>query len=164
MTDKTSSDEASTNPGVPDSGALLGIDYGTKRLGIAICNEEQTLAVPLENYDLSVPHIDGPWLRQTARGYGCVGLVVGLPVHMSGDEGGKAREAREFGKWAAEATGLPVTWWDERFSSATADMHLDETGFTKKRRKARRDKIAAQVILQSFIDSDDRTAAPIAFD
>lgn len=150
--------------GVPDFGALLGIDYGTKRLGIAICNEEQTLAVPLENHDLSVLHIDGPWLRQTARGYGCVGLVVGLPVHMSGDEGGKAREAREFGKWAAEVTGLPVTWWDERYSSATADMHLNETGFTKKRRKARRDKIAAQVILQSFIDSDDRSTAPISFD
>lgn len=153
-----------SRPDVPDSGPLMGIDYGTRRIGIAICNEEQTLAMPLENYELQAPQVDGPWLRQMARGYGCVGLVVGLPVHMSGDEGGKAREARAFGQWAAEVTSLPVVWWDERFSSATADMHLDATGFTKKRRKARRDKIAAQVILQSFLDSDDRTLAPIAFD
>ena len=148
---------------VPDEGALLGIDFGTKRIGVAISNPEQTMACPLENYTLQSPELDAEWLRQLARGYGARGLVIGLPVHMSGDEGGKAKEARAFGEWAAKATSLPVTWWDERYSSAVADMHLDQAGHSKKRRKSRRDQLAAQVILQSFLDADDRNAGPVSF-
>lgn len=149
--------------GMPDYGALFGIDFGTKRIGVAISNPEQTMSMPLENYTLRQPELDAAWLRQLARGYGVRGLVVGLPVHMSGDEGGKARQAREFGLWAAEATGLPVTWWDERYSSSVADMRLDQSGASKKQRKGRRDQLAAQVILQSFLDADDRHAAPSSF-
>lgn len=158
------SDESRTiETGVPDFGALFGLDYGTKRLGVAICNEEQTIACPLQNYDRSTSEMDAQWLRQLARGYGIRGLVVGLPVHMSGDEGGKAAEARRFGKWAADVTSLPVTWWDERYSSSVADMHLEDAGFSKKKRKSHRDQISAQVILQSFLDSDDRAATPASF-
>jgi putative Holliday junction resolvase len=167
--------EASENPGsgqsnkersigqVPDEGALFGIDFGTKRIGIAISNPEQTMSMPLENYTLRKPDLDAVWLRQLARGYGVRGLVIGLPVHMSGDEGGKAKQAREFGRWAAEATGLPVTWWDERYSSSVADMRMDQSGVSKNRRKNKRDQLAAQVILQSFIDAEDRDAPPSSF-
>lgn len=148
---------------VPDHGTLFGIDFGTKRIGVAISDPEQTMSMPLENYTLRNPNLDAVWLRQLARGYGVRGLVIGLPVHMSGDEGGKASQARDFGQWAAEVTDLPVTWWDERYSSSVADMHLDQTGVSKKRRKSRRDQLAAQVILQSFLDAEDRTAAPPSF-
>ncbi len=148
---------------VPDEGALFGIDFGTKRIGIAISNPEQTMSMPLENYTLRKPDLDAVWLRQLARGYGVRGLVIGLPVHMSGDEGGKAKQAREFGRWAAEATGLPVTWWDERYSSSVADMRMDQSGVSKNRRKSKRDQLAAQVILQSFIDAEDRDAPPSSF-
>ncbi|MBL6707247.1 MAG: Holliday junction resolvase RuvX [Planctomycetaceae bacterium] len=148
---------------VPDEGALFGIDFGTKRIGIAISNPEQTMSMPLENYTLRKPDLDAVWLRQLARGYGVRGLVIGLPVHMSGDEGGKAKQAREFGRWAAEATGLPVTWWDERYSSSVADMRMDQSGVSKNRRKNKRDQLAAQVILQSFIDAEDRDAPPSSF-
>lgn len=150
-------------PAVPDSGVLLGIDYGMRRIGVAISNDEQTMALPLENYTRRTKALDAQWLRQLATGYGVRGIVVGLPVHMSGEEGGKAREARDFGKWIRTITSLPVTWWDERYSSSTADGYLDQQELTKKKRKAQRDKLAAQVILQSFLDSDDRTAAPISF-
>lgn len=148
---------------LPREGALFGIDFGTRRIGVAISNPEQTMSLPLENYTLRNPELDAAWLRQLARGYGVRGLVIGLPVHMSGDEGGKARQAREFGQWAAKATDLPVTWWDERYSSAVADMRLDQAGTSKKRRKGRRDQLAAQVILQSFLDAEDRNAAPLSF-
>lgn len=150
---------------VPEIGVLLGIDYGTKRIGVAMSNEEQTMALPLENYARRTLALDAEWLRQLASGYGARGLVVGLPVHMSGDEGGKALEAREFGRWAAEVTSLPVTWWDERYSSATADVWLSQQSqLTKKKRTSRRDQLAAQVILQAFVDATDRTAPPPAFD
>ncbi|MBC8291043.1 MAG: Holliday junction resolvase RuvX [Planctomycetes bacterium] len=148
---------------VPVFGPLLGIDYGTRRIGVAISNDEQTISLPLENYTRRTEKLDAEWLRQLAAGYGARGIVVGLPVHMSGDEGGKAREARAFGEWARTVTSLPVTWWDERYSSATADLYLDQQEATKKKRKSQRDKLAAQVFLQSFLDSDDRDAAPVAF-
>ena len=148
---------------VPAEGALFGIDFGTKRIGIAISNPEQTISMRLETYSLRKPDLDAAWLRQLARGYGVRGLVVGLPVHMSGDEGGKAKQAREFGQLAAEATGLPVVWWDERYSSSVADMRMDQAGVSKKRRRNQRDQLAAQVILQSFLDAEDRTASPASF-
>lgn len=157
-------DAAADRPNeLPHEGALFGIDFGTKRIGVAISNPEQTISMPLENYTLRDPQIDATWLRQLARGYGVRGLVIGLPVHMSGDEGSKAKQAREFGYWAAAATDLPVTWWDERYSSSVADMRLDQAGTSKSRRKGRRDQLAAQVILQSFLDADDRNAAPVSF-
>lgn len=148
---------------VPDFGVLLGIDYGTKRIGVAMSNEEQTMALPLENYSRSTPALDADWLCQVASGYGARGIVVGLPVHMSGDEGAKAQEAREFGRWVAEVTSLPVVWWDERFSSAAADVMLNQAETSTRRRTGRRDQLAAQVILESFLDASDRTAAPQDF-
>ena len=157
------SNDAKSLGQIPTEGALFGIDFGTKRIGVAICNPEQTMSMPLENYTLRRPDLDAAWLRQLARGYGAIGLVIGLPVHMSGDEGGKAKQAREFGQWAADATELPVTWWDERYSSSVADMRMDQSGVSKKRRKGKRDQLAAQVILQSFLDADDRNALPSSF-
>lgn len=159
----STSSEVNVKCPLPGKGPILGIDFGTKRIGIAISDPAQSMALPLENYTLRSEQVDAEWLRQLARGYGVCGLVVGLPVHMSGEEGGKAKEARAFGAWAAGATSLPVTWWDERFSSAVADMHLDQAGDQGRRRKSRRDKLAAQAILQSFLDADDRTATPTSF-
>ena len=165
--EKQTESNAGGEPGgvgqVPTEGALFGIDFGTKRIGIAISNPEQTISMPLENYTLRKPDLDEEWLRQLARGYGVRGLVVGLPVHMSGDEGGKAKQAREFGHRVAEVTGLPVAWWDERYSSSVADMRMDQAGVSKKRRKSQRDQLAAQVILQSFLDAEDRSASPTSF-
>ena len=150
-------------PAVPNIGVLFGIDYGERRIGVAVTNQEQTIAMPLENYTRLTPERDAAWLQQLADGYGARGLVVGLPVHMSGEEGQKARQARQFGVWAHEVTLLPVSWWDERYSSAAADVYLKQQEFTGKKRKARRDQLAAQIFLQSFLDSDDRTASPVAF-
>ena len=148
--------------GIPCTGRLLGLDFGTKRLGVAISTAEQTIASPLESYTCRTPVQDGRYLFSLVQQYLVVGVVVGLPVHMSGDEGGKAREAREFGAGIGELTGLPVQFWDERFTSLMADQLLQQGNFSKSKRKARRDKLAAQLILQSFLDSDDRSQPPIA--
>ncbi|HMC88315.1 MAG TPA: Holliday junction resolvase RuvX, partial [Gemmataceae bacterium] len=77
----------------------------------------------------------------------------GLPVHLSGHEGQKAQEARRFGKWLGETTGLPVIFWDERFTTVEAEQALLSAGLTKKRRQARRDRVAAQILLQSYLDA-----------
>jgi len=143
---------------LPREGRLLGIDFGTKRIGIAVSTPEQNIASPLKNYTRRSRQADADYINRVAREYDAVGLVVGLPVHMSGDESKKSREARTFGKWLGSATGLPVTWWDERFTSLMADDSLSQTGLSRGKRKSQRDAVAACLILQAFLDAKDRTA------
>jgi putative Holliday junction resolvase len=137
---------------LPPRGALLGLDYGTKRFGVAVSTPDQTISSPLAICNRGEPEEDAEFLRSKVAAYSAVGLVVGLPVHMSGDEGGKAREAREFGAWASAVTGLPVVYHDERFSTAFAEYHLMIAGLTERQRKAKMDKLAAQFILASFLE------------
>lgn len=148
------------NASVPTRGTLLGLDYGTKRIGVAVSTPDQSIASPLENYTRRNATLDAAYLKKITTEYQAVGLVVGLPVHMSGDEGTKAREARTFGEWAGNACGLPVVFWDERYSSAMAGLYLQQAEVSRKKQKSRLDKVAAQLVLQAFLDSDDRTAAP----
>jgi putative Holliday junction resolvase len=134
---------------VPRRGRLFGIDFG----GIAICDDDQRIASPIENYSLLRPEADATRLRTLATEYRIVGMVVGLPLHMGGEEGQKAREARRFGAWAAKATGLPLGFWDERLTSALAEDYLRMAELSPKKRKLRLDKVAAQIMLQSYLES-----------
>ena len=111
------------------------------------------MSSPLENLDRHGEKQDAVVLLRFAQEYRVVGLVVGLPMHLSGHEGEKAREARTFGAWLGKITGLPVTYFDERYSSSLAMDLLVEGQFTKKKTKAQLDKIAAHIILQNYLDS-----------
>jgi putative Holliday junction resolvase len=144
----------------PAQGRLLGLDYGTKRLGLALSNADQTIATPLETYLRRDLRQDERHLQQKVQEYGVVGLVVGLPVHMSGDEGEKAREARAFGQWTADVTHRPVIFTDERYTSVMAEEHLHAAQLSPKKRKSLRDRVAAQILLQSYLDSPRRGEAP----
>jgi putative Holliday junction resolvase len=158
----TNSSNPSADSGVPVRGRLLGLDYGTKRVGLALSNIDQTIATPLETYLRRDERQDERYLLQKVQEYGVAGLVVGLPVHMSGDEGEKAREARAFGQWAAVITKLPVSYADERYTTALADEHLRGLRVSPKKRKMLRDKLAAQILLQAFLENGRRGEAPEA--
>ena len=145
-------------PAVPRRGCLLGLDFGTRRVGFAISDEDQRLAVPLETYSRRKPQEDARHLEAVVRDYRIAGLVIGLPLHMGGEEGQKADEARRFGAWAAKVSGLPIDFWDERLTTAHADEHLAAAKFSPKKRKLLRDKIAAQIMLQSYLDSRGRSS------
>ncbi|MEX0702542.1 MAG: Holliday junction resolvase RuvX [Planctomycetales bacterium] len=147
----------------PASGRLLGLDYGTKRVGVAVSNPDQTIASPLETWQRQDPAQEERRLRSLVEEYRIVGLVVGLPVHMSGEEGQKAGEARAFGRHAAEVAGLPLRFWDERFTSSQADEHMLAADLTRKQRKGIRDRLAAQILLQHFLDAADRERPPGAY-
>ncbi len=146
----------------PTRGRLLGLDYGTKRLGVAVSDDEQHIAGPLETIERRGEQEDTRRLAALVADYQIQGIVVGLPVHMSGQEGGKAREARMFGEWVERVTKLPIIYWDERYSSAMAESHLMAAELSSKKRKARLDKVAAQIFLQSFLDAKDRHLPPQA--
>lgn len=132
---------------------LLGVDYGTVRVGLAICDPERIIASPLATYERRDAEKDTDYFRKLVIAEVVGGLVVGLPVHMSGDEGGKAAEARAFGNWLATVTGLPVVYWDERYTTVAAEDHLRAAGLSSEKRKERRDRVAAQILLQAYLDA-----------
>lgn len=148
---------------LPTEGRLVGVDFGTVRIGIAISDARQTLASPLDNYTRGSKDQDNEYFRRLVSEETLVGFVVGLPVHMSGDESQKSQAARAWSKWLADVTGLPVDFYDERYSSAIANDLLAFGQLTKKQRQRRRDMLAAQVILASYLESDRRsgTQAPL---
>ncbi len=149
---------------LPSLGRLAGVDFGTQRIGIAVSDAEQRLASPLANYSRRNLALDAAYFQQLVMQEAIVGLVVGLPVHMSGDESAKSLEARAFGQWLAETTLLPVAFHDERYSSAAADEFLTAGKMTAKQRQKRRDMLAAQVILASFLESSDRSGGRHSLD
>jgi putative Holliday junction resolvase len=144
----------------PDSrqsvpGRLAGIDYGTIRIGIAVTDPEQRLASPFENYTRRGEAADAAYFKRLAADERIVQFVVGLPVHLDGRESDKSREARHFGEWLAATTGVPVVFFDERFTSTEAERYLGQAQLTKKQRKARLDKLAAQIMLTAYLESSE---------
>ncbi len=135
------------------SGRLLGVDFGTVRVGLAISDPGRVIASPLTTYRRRNGELDAAFFRKVIADHEVVRLVVGLPVHLNGREGQKAAEARAFGRWLTEATELPTVFWDERFSTVEAESHLISAGLTRKRRTTRRDQVAAQILLQSYLDA-----------
>jgi putative Holliday junction resolvase len=129
------------------------VDYGTVRIGLAVSDTDRIIASPLEVRERQGQDRDASYFRALVEREQVAAFVVGLPLHTTGREGVKAKEALAFGAWLAEVTGLPVTFADERFSTAFAESALWAAGLTHKKRKARRDAVAAQVMLQAFIEA-----------
>jgi putative Holliday junction resolvase len=138
-------------------GRVAGIDYGTVRIGIAVSNPERTIASPLENYTRRSPDQDAERFRRLAAEERIVLFVVGLPIHLDGGESEKSFEARQFGRWLAEITGVPVELFDERFTSHEAEQFLLAADMTRKRRKKRMDMLAAQIMLSAYLETSERS-------
>jgi putative Holliday junction resolvase len=132
---------------------ILGIDYGSVRIGLAVSDPDRKIAFPLATYARRDRDADAAYFRRIIEEEEIGTLVLGLPVHLSGREGQKAEETRSFGKWLAEATGLSVVFADERFTTVEAESALWTAGLTHKKRKARRDRVAAQIMLQAYLDA-----------
>ena len=141
---------------------VLGLDPGERRIGVAVSDATGTIASPHSVIDQR--HADVPEsLRRLIDEYEVELIVVGLPVHLSGEEGSSAKAARAFAETVGDATGLPVALQDERFTTVTAEEALLEGGVRRSKRREVRDKVAAAVMLQGYLDSrrndnDDRNA------
>lgn len=142
---------ATGNTAVPHRGVLVGVDHGLKRIGLAVSDAAQTMSLPLMTLESKSPVHDAPLLCKVRDDYGAVGWVVGLPLHMSGDESAQSHLVRKFGVWLAEVTARPVIFWDERLSSSTAEAMLWSMGESPSRNKGRIDGLAAQAILEAYL-------------
>jgi putative Holliday junction resolvase len=136
------------------AGRVAGIDYGRKRVGIAICDAERIIASPLP---LHMPTGDDAaetaFFRKLVAAEDVVGFVVGLPVHADGSDSRMSVEVERFGAWLAAATGVPVTFHDERYSSVEAAGKLAGLGLSRGKKKARTDSIAAQILLTAWMEA-----------
>ncbi len=138
----------------PPPGRVAGIDYGTVRIGIALSDPGRTLASPWETYTRKRLDQDAEHFRQLVRAEEVTLFVVGLPVHTDGRESQKSVEARRFGRWLEETTRVTVEFFDERFTTVEAEQHLREAELSRRRRQARRDKLAAQILLAAYLESN----------
>ena len=137
---------------LPASGPLIGIDFGTKRMGVAISNSDQTVAVPVETWLVRDTVQNLKHLRELIVDYRAVGFVVGLPIRTNGEEGTAAATVRDFGSWLSKETRIPLVYIDERYSSAEAELLIWRRGESPTNRKRPLDSLAATIILQAYLD------------
>ena len=133
-------------------GRVLGLDVGTKTIGVAMSDPTRMLASPVRTLSRRSVRDDTEQLAKIVAEHGIEELVVGLPYTLEGTEERSARLARQIGDALGARTGLPVHYVDERYTSVDAERQLIETGMRRARRKKVIDQAAAVLIMQSFLD------------
>lgn len=131
----------------------LGLDVGTKTIGVALSDELGLTAQGRETLRRTALKADLAQLTSVAKNEHVGRIVVGLPLNMDGSEGPRAEATRKFAAAVEEALGLPVELWDERLTTAEAERVLLAADVSRKKRKAVIDRLAAQLILQSWLDA-----------
>jgi putative holliday junction resolvase len=137
---------------LPQGRALMGLDLGTRTIGVAVSDTGRRIASPLKVLRRGKFTADAATLAALAAERRIGGIVVGLPRNMDGTEGPRAQSARAFAKNLSGALGLPVALWDERLSTVEAERALLEADTSRKRRAEVIDQVAAGLILQGLLD------------
>ena len=137
-------------------GRILGLDYGSHRIGTAVSDPLGITAQPLVAIQRQGESWDIEAIGALVREYSVRSVLIGLPLHLSGEEGTQAKQARQFGEKIAERLGVPVETWDERMTTAQAERHLIASGVRRKKRKEIRDSLSAVILLQSALDYRNR--------
>ena len=137
---------------LPQRGSLLGLDLGTKTIGVAVSDPDRRLATPVVTLARTRFAGDAERLLKLAGERRAVGFVLGLPLNMDGSEGPRAQATRAFARNLERLTALPIALWDERLSTAAVERALIEADASRARRKAVIDQHAAAYILQGALD------------
>lgn len=132
----------------------MGIDPGTKRVGVAIAEDDDAMLADARATLAHVSHVDtARQIAQLARDERIGEIVVGLPIGLDGREGLSSRHARALAAAVEQATKLPVVLWDERMTSAAAHRALGASNVSTRNRKGKVDRIAAALLLESYLDA-----------
>ena len=139
---------------------VLGVDYGEKRIGLAVSDDGEVVALPLEVVDRGGEIVgDSRQIARIAKSEDCGRIVVGMPMNLKGERGPAAQQAERFVKTLRNQTPLPVVVWDERLSTAQANRSLLAADVSRAGRRGNVDKIAAALILQNYLDAQRAAAA-----
>lgn len=137
---------------MPPRGTLIGLDLGTKTIGVAASDPDRRLATPVETVRRTNFTADAARLLHLAAERKAAGFVLGLPINMDGSEGPRAQSTRAFARNLAGRTELPIALWDERLSTAAVERELIAADASRKSRAAVIDQHAAVFILQGALD------------
>jgi putative holliday junction resolvase len=138
---------------LPPTGKLLGLDLGTRTVGVAISDAMRYSATPLETIARTKFTADAARIAALVEENNAVGIVLGLPLNMDGSEGPRAQSTRAFARNLAQKVAVPIAFWDERLStSAVERMMIDEANMRRDKRAAVIDKLAASYILQGALE------------
>jgi putative holliday junction resolvase len=139
-------------PLLPRRGALIGLDLGTKTIGVAASDPDRRLATAVETVHRQSFQVDAKRVLALAAERGAAAFVLGLPINMGGDEGPRAQSTRAFARNLARLTELPIALWDERWSTAAVERDLIAADVSRAKRAAVIDQHAAAFILQGALD------------
>jgi putative Holliday junction resolvase len=131
---------------------VLALDVGKKRIGLAVSDELGLTAQGLETLQRNRIRDDLSRLEELTQDLNVGTLLIGKPLHMSGDESRQSEYTREFADRLARQTSLPVVFWDERLTSAEAERMLRETGATLEQKKKSVDRLSAMLLLESYLE------------
>lgn len=137
---------------IPQMQALIGLDLGTKTIGVAISDGLQSVATPIETVKRKKFGVDAARLLELIAERNIGAIVLGLPLNMDGSEGPRAQSTRAFARNLSKLTPLPIVFWDERLSTVAAERALLEADTSRKRRSEVIDHVAASYILQGVLD------------
>lgn len=139
-------------PAISNMQALMGLDLGTKTIGVALSDSFQTVATPMETVKRKKFGIDAARLLEIIDQRSVGAIVLGLPRNMDGTEGPRCQSTRAFARNLSQLTPIPICFWDERLSTVAAERALLEADTTRKRRSEVIDHVAASYILQGALD------------
>lgn len=145
---------------LPQGGALIGLDLGTKTIGVAFCDAAWRIASPGKTLQRGKFSADSAMLSQLVVERSIQGIVIGLPLNMDGSEGPRAQSSRAYARNLA-VLGLPILLWDERWSTASAERALIAQDMSRAKRAERIDSAAAAVILQAALDALTGAGLPV---
>src|SRR5215471_8717254 len=137
---------------LPPRGALIGLDLGSKTIGVAASDPDRRVAAPIETISRQRFNLDARRILDLAAERRVAGLVLALPINMDGSEGPRAQATRAFARKLAQLTELPIALWDERLSTAAVERALIAADASRAKRKAVIDQHAATFILQGALD------------
>lgn len=146
-------------------GRIMALDPGVKRMGVAMSDELGLIAQPLETHSCSSPDAVVDHVRCLVETHGVTEVVVGLPIRLNGEPGPAAERVRGFIERLEQALDVPIVPWDERLTSKAAERMLIQADVSRRKRKGAVDRVAATVLLQSYLDrracNDNDMNAPV---
>ena len=145
---------------LPKKGRLLGLDLGTKTIGLALSDISRRIATPMDTLRRTKFNRDASHLRKIYSEHSVSGIVLGLPINMNGSEGPRCQASRDFARNIVTHLVVPILLWDERLSTAAVTQALIAADFSRNKRAKLVDKMAAGYILQGALDALDRTHLP----
>lgn len=141
---------------------ILALDPGTKRIGVALSDELGWTAQPLETFERKSLNVDVAHINELVRRHDVREIVVGMPIQLNGRMGPAAQSVQQFVEALQAAVGIPVVAWDERLTTKAAEQMLIEADVSRKKRKGAVDRVAAALLLKSYLEH--LSSAPLSAD